>query len=158
MARYASGTNVSVDKSRSELDRLLSRYGAAQRVMGADDMNGEAFVGFSIHDRTVRLRIPLPKMADFATKYDGRSRGRRKVSQEIQIKLHEQACRERWRVFVLLVKAKLEAVHLGLSTIEREFLADIYLPDGRTVGQVMTGVLEEAYATGRVPKLPAYNG
>jgi hypothetical protein len=158
MNRYASGTGVSVDRSRAELDRLLSRYGASKRLTSVDDENGEAYVGFFIHERTVKLRIPLPKLNDFATKYDGRSQGQRKVSQEAQAKLYEQACRERWRVFVLLVKAKLETVELGLSTVEREFMADICLPNGRTVGQLMESVIQDAYATGKVPKLPAYTG
>jgi hypothetical protein len=40
----------------------------------------------------------------------------------------DQAYRERWRWLVLLTKAKLEIVRVGVSTCEREFFADLLLP------------------------------
>ena len=36
---------------------------------------------------------------------------------------HDQACRQRWRALLLVIKAKLEAVTAGISTVETEFLA-----------------------------------
>ena len=42
---------------------------------------------------------------------------------------YDQACRQRWRALLLVIKAKLEAVTAGISTIETEFLANIVLPD-----------------------------
>lgn len=65
----------------------------------------------------------------------------------------DQVARERWRALVLLVKAKLELVALGISTVEREFLADIALPDGRTVHEAMRELLQRAYETGDMPPL-----
>ena len=47
----------------------------------------------------------------------------------------EQACRQRWRALLLIIRAKLEAAEAGISTLETEFLANIVLPDGRTAGQ-----------------------
>lgn len=156
MSRYATGTGVAVDRSKAELEKVLSKYGASKRLLGADDDKGEAYVIFEIEGRQVRLQIPLPKLRDFAFKYDGRAKRDKEQEPEVQMRDHEQACRERWRVFVLLVKAKLEAVELGLSTIEREFLADIYLPSGQTVGQVMKAALAKAYKTGKMPALPSF--
>jgi hypothetical protein len=69
------------------------------------------------------------------------------------MKQWEQGCRARWRQLYLLVKAKIEAVSIGLSTVEREFLADVYLPDGRTVGEALAPQLAEAYANGTFPRL-----
>jgi hypothetical protein len=42
---------------------------------------------------------------------------------------------------VLSVKAKLAAIDAGISSIEREFLADIVTNDGRTVMERMVPVL-----------------
>jgi len=58
----------------------------------------------------------------------------------------ENERRQRWRVMVMVTKAKLEAVACGISTIEREFLSDIVLPDGRTVAETMTPVIRKATA------------
>jgi hypothetical protein len=65
----------------------------------------------------------------------------------------EQVEREHWRALLLLVKAKLEFVAGGLSTVEREFLAHVVLPNGSTVGDEIAPRLEQAYATGSVPLL-----
>lgn len=147
---YAKGTSVSVEKSKAELDKLLAKAGASQRMMGSDDEAGAAFAFFSLSGRQVRIRIPLPKLTDRAVTNDGR--GHRRNAEGIRV-AHEQASRERWRQLLLLVKAKLEAIALGLSTVEREFLADIYLVDGRTVHQALVEDLDRMYRDGAMPKL-----
>jgi hypothetical protein len=47
----------------------------------------------------------------------------------------------------------MEAVDTGISTIEREFLSYIVLPDGQTVGEWMAPQLETAYTQGNMPVL-----
>ncbi|WP_437958551.1 hypothetical protein WME76_02075 [Sorangium sp. So ce119] len=145
---YAKGTEVSVERSKAELDGLLSRAGATQRGVVQDDVAGTETVVFAMAGRHVRLALPLPKLASVVV----RSRGRRSW-EEARRRAWEQQCRERWRAMVLLVKAKLETIALGLSTVEREFLADLYLPDGSTVGEALRPQLEEAYRSGSMPKL-----
>jgi hypothetical protein len=54
---------------------------------------------------------------------------------------------------VLLVKAKLELVALGMSSVEREFLADLMLPDGRRVHQAIESDIVASYLTGKLPPL-----
>ena len=49
--------------------------------------------------------------------------------------------------------SQLEGVALGITTVEEEFLAHIYLPDGRTVGEFMRPQIEESYSTGRMPPM-----
>lgn len=149
MMSYADGTTVAVERSKAELDRLLSKHGATQRMIGSDDDAGFAFVVFRLAERHVRLRVPLPRIDDVEA-----PRRRLRVSPgEARAKAHEQLCRERWRAVVLLVKAKLELVALGLSTVEREFLADIFLPDGRTVHEFLREPLRQAYLGGTMPPL-----
>lgn len=146
--RYATQTGVSVEKSKAELERTLSRYGATQ-FMTAWDASGQAVVAFLMSRRMVQFRMNLPPVSDFEKTPGGRRR--RKASD--QQRAHEQACRSYWRAFNLVVKAKLEAVEAGISTFEEEFLAHIMLPDGSTVGPWMAPQLEVAYTKHKMPRL-----
>ena len=65
----------------------------------------------------------------------------------------EQACRQRWRALLLIIRAKLEAAESGITTLESEFLANIVLPDGGTLGQWLAPQIDEAYGTGRMPPM-----
>jgi len=65
----------------------------------------------------------------------------------------EQASRERWRQIVLLLKAKLELVRLGVSTVEKEFMADMVLPNGETVNVALGREIAAALALGAMPTL-----
>ena len=48
---------------------------------------------------------------------------------------------------MLVIKARLEAVTAGISTIETEFLANIVLPDNTTAGEWMLPQIDRAYRT-----------
>ena len=50
---------------------------------------------------------------------------------------HERACRQRWHALFMAIKATLETVTSGISTIEAEFLANIVLPSTTTAGDWM---------------------
>ncbi len=143
---YAEGTTVPVEKTRADIERLLSRHGAAQLGIVTDAERGLAMVLFTLANRQIRMRVPLPRLDDVR-------QSARRGSHDGHVARWEQLSRERWRAVLLLVRAKLELVELGLSTIEREFLADIALPDGQTVGEVLHPRLEEAYMTGRMPPM-----
>ena len=88
-----------------------------------------------------RGRIPV---------YPGR---RNERSEKAQYDAWEQACRQRWRALLLVVKAKLEAIETGIATFDGEFMANIVLPGGGTVGDWMTPQIERAYLTGAVPAM-----
>ena len=58
-----------------------------------------------------------------------------------------------------MIKAKLETVESGISTVEAEFLANIVLPDTTTAGDWMIPPIDAAYRTGEMPPmLPAAGG
>ena len=65
----------------------------------------------------------------------------------------EQEVRRRWRVFVIAIKAKLELIAAGVSTVDREFLADLLLPDGTTVSSRLIPELDRALERGKLPAL-----
>jgi hypothetical protein len=54
---------------------------------------------------------------------------------------------------LLLIKAKLEAVTSGITSIDEEFMPNICLPDGRTVGEFIQPQIEESYRTGQMPPM-----
>lgn len=149
MSQYAANTEVSVEKSRSEIERTLSRYGASKFGYGRDDTRGIASIQFEANNRHVRFVLTLPSKNNEEFRW---TPSRRKVrSPEQREKAWEQACRQRWRALALCVKAKLEAVEAGISEFEQEFMAHIVLPGGRTVGEVMSPQIEHAYDTGDMP-------
>lgn len=147
MPTYARDTSVSVQQSQLEMERTLERYGATGFMRGWDQQN--AFVAFELKGRRIRFIVPMPDRGKFATTENGRKR----TSQNAMQAAWEQACRQRWRAFNLVVKAKLEAIDSGISTLEDEFMAFIQLPSGQTVGQWMQPQIEAAYQTGVMPPL-----
>ena len=149
---YAEKTSVSVSKTRAEIEELVQRYGADQFVSGYKA--NIAIIGFTMAGRQIRFVLPLPDQKEYW--YTPGRRQRR--TDEAAHAAWEQACRARWRALYLIIKAKLEAVESGLSTVEKEFLYDIVLPDGRTAGEWMAPQIAEAYETGRMPAmLPMIN-
>lgn len=143
MTRYAQNTSVPVERSRNEIENTLARYGASQFMYG---WNAEgALIAFVVGDdaekRQVRFQLPLPSRDE--RRFTHHSRGQRTATEAER--QWEQACRQRWRALLLVVKAKLEAVESGIATFEDEFLAYIMLPDGGTVGELLGPQIAAAY-------------
>lgn len=61
--------------------------------------------------------------------------------------------RRRWRALLLLLKAKIEVIMAGDSTVEREFLAHVMLPNGVTMEDWSRDQLCRVYADGSMPPL-----
>lgn len=132
MAEFAARTKVPADRTRLEIEGLMRNRGADQFFSGAD--SERAVLSFRIGGRHIRFALPLG---------DARN---------------EQHRRSRWRALLLVIKAKLEAIDIGILTIEDAFLADTVLPDRRTVAEVMQPQIESAYGSGKMPPLLGYSG
>ena len=145
---YARNTTVSAIRTRNEIEETLERYGAdgfAYATQGS-----LATVIFAVANRRIRFVLELPDQEDFRyTNY----RQPRLRSAQAQHEAHDQACRQRWRALLLVVKAELEAVTAGISTIETEFLANILLLDNSTAGEWMLPQIDRAYRTSKMPPL-----
>ncbi len=154
MIKYAANTSVSSNKSRDEIERTLTKYGA-NSFMYAWEGNS-AVIGFRMQHKMVRLMLRMPHLSDreFITTPTGRQR-----SASTAVLAHQQAIRQRWRSLSLVVKAKLEAVESGITTFEEEFLAHILLPDNTTAGDYLLPQIEKVYETGEMPAmLPMLEG
>ena len=147
---FASNTSVPVEKSRSEIEQLLVRYGAPQFISGWTQ--DQAAIGFVFGTRHIRIALPLPNPDDKEFK---RTPARHQLrSPKAAREAWEQACRSRWRALLLVVKAKLEAVEVGISTIEEEFLAWTVVPgSGATVFEEIGSSLAASIESGERPRL-----
>lgn len=145
--RYAETTTVPVERSQHELGTLLRKAGA-EAVMTAWDATQGAGVRFRMDGVYAQLIVPHPSPERMATLVKARPR-------TLRVDLEEQEERRCWRALLLLVKAKLEAIAGDITTMEREFMPDLLLSDGRRLEQWAAPALAEMYQTGRLPALPA---
>lgn len=143
--RYAEGTTVSTERSRLELEKLLRRFGAS--AFGYWWEHGAEQVAFTIAGRNVRITVPIPEAeSELFTVTPG---GKRR-SEAAALEAYAAEVRRRWRSLLLVIKAKLAAVDDGISTLDREFLADVVLATGETFGEWIAPQLDEI-DQGKIP-------
>lgn len=131
MTRYASQTEVPVDKSKRVIEQLLRQHGADQYHTGWDATRD--IIEFGWQGKQIRFVLPRPKREAFRLSRGGWARSARQIDAAI-----EQADRQRWRALYLVVRAKLEAVEAGIAVFEEEFMAFIVVPgENRTVGEIL---------------------
>ena len=133
MAEYAARTKIPADRTRLDIEALMKRRGADQFFSG--DNGQTAILAFRLNGRHIRFSLPLT--------------GTRSAQQ----------VRSRWRALWLVIKAKLEAIDIGILTVEDAFLGETILPDRQTVAEYMRPQISAAYQSGQMPKaLPYYGG
>ena len=94
----------------------------------------------------LQIMLVMPSIDDFA-----RTPRNARRTAAAQRSAWEQACRQCWRALLLIILAKLEAVESGITTLESESLANISLPDARTIGEWLAPQIQEAYGTESMP-------
>jgi len=135
MGRFASSTSVSVERTKIEIERMLQKYQASAFGIGWD--SDKAMVTFKVKSLQIRFLLPYPgrKNERYKTK---KVRGfTRSLTETQKEEVYEQDVKARWRALNLVIKAKLEAVECGISTIEDEFMSYIVMPnaDDTTIGE-----------------------
>lgn len=146
---YAEDTSVPVEKTRAEIEMMITRFGANRFMTGTEP--GRAYIGFEMRGKVVRFVLPLPDQKEkrfWQTPAYGNTRAPEKA-----YKAWEQACRAAWRALGLCIKAKLEAVRQNITTFEHEFLAHFVLPNGQTMAEHFLPQLEEMVKAGQMPRL-----
>lgn len=125
--RYARDTDVPPEQSRLEIERLLTAYGATH--FGYFSEPKKVSVVFQFGKLPVRLDMPLPDPQHKDVRYiNGRARTPKQQASAL-----DKLTRQSWRVLLLLIRAKLEAIEAHISSPEKEFLADIVLPNGTRI-------------------------
>lgn len=125
--RFAEDTKVPVSRSMEELKARLRKAGADQ--IAVFESAAQSAVGFTLSGRMYRLTAKTNPKAPSPGQDERRA----------------------WRLLLLLAKAKLEAVADGATTVEREFMADLILPDGQTMSAWAAPQLQIAYETKAMP-------
>jgi hypothetical protein len=128
VGNYAAQTKVPADRSRAEVEKILKRYGATH--FGYANMPGVVMIAFESKGRRVRFKVPVPDQEKAP-----------------------QAHRQKWRAMVLAIKSKLESVESGIEQFDEAFLAQIVLPDGRTMGEAVVPQIAKSYTSGTMPPL-----
>lgn len=132
MAEYAARTKIPADRTRLDIEAMMQKRGADQFFSGNDGKI--AILAFRLHGRHIRFSLPLV--------------GARSAQQ----------VRSRWRGLLLVIKAKLEAIDLGILTLEDAFIGETVLPDRQTVTEYMRPQITAAYRSGEMPKALPYYG
>lgn len=142
---YAAQTKVPISKTKTDIEELLAKHGAVGFAYATE--GDRALIAFNMGGRRVQIMLVVPSIDDFPR--TPRNTRRTAAAQQSG---WGQACRQRWRA-LLIIRAKLEAVESGITTLESEFLANLVLPDGVTVGDWLAPQIDEAYGTGRMPPM-----
>lgn len=145
MARYAEGTRVSVASSRGEITGILTKHGCDRMGWGTEP-DGDTLV-FVLGGHQFRFKITKPTLEDVRKQEQAAGKDFRYIADDAWPRKVEAEWMRRWRAHVLLIKAKLEFIEGGDTTLEREFLPYAVLKDGRTLGELVE--------TGGLPLLAA---
>ena len=143
MNRYARNTQVSVDRSRTEIEHQLDRFGAS--AFGYYKDRSSAMIQFRYRGAMVRISVPIPAKDDreFTVSPAGRKR-----TEAIALAAWQQEIRRRWRSLAAVVKAMLVGIEDGVLTFEQAFLPYFVWGDGRTTAEKMLGTIKKFLAAG----------
>lgn len=146
---YAQNTEVSVEKSKGEIEALISKAGADEFASGTRP--GQSMIQFKLQGRVIRFVLPLPNKGD--PSFARSPGGRRWRDADGQYKAWEQACREKWRALFLSIKAKLYSIETGIEQFDSAFMAQIVMPNGRTMEELCVPMIAQAYERGTMPDM-----
>jgi len=153
-SKYAKNTSVAVGRTKAEIEKTLRKYEADNIVFGESKKLSKAFVQFEYRKLNIEITIRLP---DSGEKRFWRTPSGRKTRTLDQATIEwGKACRQQWRVLLLLIKAQLEAIENDVISAQDAFLPWLRLPTGRTLGAEISPHIESMIKTGNVPKLLAF--
>ena len=136
MRRYAEGTTVTVQSSRGEITGILAKHGCERFATGTEP--GGDTLQFMLGGKSFRFFIERPTAQSLYERWkadgDKTARQLQYLPNDAQV---DAEWRRRWRAHVLLIKAKLEFIEGGDTTLEQEFLPYVVMKDGRTVGELI---------------------
>jgi hypothetical protein len=152
----SADTGTPVTNSRTQLEKMLRRYGATAFAVSTDYEEQRIVVSFRVPDSPgskalVPVRLEL-SIADVATALYGPL----KTDQSWRLSSLEQAERVAWRHLVLWVDAACSASSAGMQSMSEAFFAHVLVraPDGQ-VKKVSAMMNEAAGEGGYRALLPA---
>ncbi len=142
-------TNVAVEKSQSEIRKLLIDFGASEFQFGegvrADNNERWSGISFRHNEHTVMMQVPLkdPDAAQVKLHKEKAHRAHTRTLAEIEREYWEQEERRIWRVLFWSLKARMIAIDEGVEEFEQAFLAHLVDPaTGITLWQHIQPAIE----------------
>jgi hypothetical protein len=154
--RFAQDTIVAIQKSRGEIQNILTQWGA-EGIRWTDDLKGDQVIleftwGTGGFEFMARFHIELPQEEDLhADAIDGRTK---KLNKNKLKKLMAQRGKREHRVLLLFLKGAFEAIEEGIMTPEQLFLPHLVGKDGRTVTEAISRQLPVLLTNGATALLP----
>ena len=141
---YASGTQVSSERTRIEMERLVLQYGADEfhTMVGKT----QAGIAFTYQNYRIQMTVPLPDRDD--ERFAQTPSGRKSRTKEAAYKAWDAEVRRKWRSLGAVVKALLIAVEEEVMTFEKAFMPYI-LVGGKLVSEYVLPGLAKAIADGK---------
>ena len=120
-------------RAMDEIQKHLRQFGCSKFATGEDYDTGEIFIQFEHRGRCINMKASANGYAEAWLKENPYNRRRRCTPQEHTRKAMEIGATAIYSVLRDAIKAQLVLVEIGIRKFEAAFLADIMLPDGRTV-------------------------
>ena len=139
---YAEGTEVTIRRSQDEITRVLKKVGAVRIVATEDEPANAGVIMFELHARRIQVAIPYPALTE--RRFHNWPRMKPETAWEAEK-------RRLWRVAVIRLKVDLETTEGDAAAFQQRLLPYTVLPNGRTVGDVVTGEVDQAIQTGTMP-------
>jgi hypothetical protein len=121
-----------VDKSRGEISGILAQHGCDRMAWGTEPAADT--LQFTLGGHLFRFVIKKPTPEEMLERDGGEYTYPRNVDWKLKA---ADEWRRRWRAHVLLIKAKLEFIEGGDTTLELEFMPYTVLKSGQTLGELI---------------------
>lgn len=149
--KYAAGTDVAPSRTLEQIEAMLVKYGCSEFSYARLDSGKTFEISFRIQNTFVRSTMVMPNREQFF--HTSRNPWTKRPESAIE-RDWLQACRSRWRVLHLAIKAKLALIDEGISTVEREFLSDVVTGTGETIGDILIPKIV-ALTSGHMIEIPS---
>lgn len=126
--QFASKTDVPVERTRMDIEKMLRSYGATGFVIGWHQQRQQ--IGFVIDGLQIRFTFDSPTAEDCCRRANGDRLPEYQHKGAI-----EQAERTLWRELHRMIQGKLIAAFSPYRTVYEEFHADIVLANGQTFSE-----------------------
>lgn len=147
---FASDTEVPVDRSRAEINKLLTDWKCASIGWIEHLEEGVVSVEFTWNRDgaiyRVRFTLRIPATITLSKSYWDHATNKFRFDRPLNDDQKKQAWRSAHRLLLLKLKADLNAAQQGLAKAEEIFLPWMVDRDGRTVSDVILPRLRESYA------------
>lgn len=149
--RYAEGTSVGIDRTISEIQKLVKAHKATSwRYEEVDDVTpAYRTISFVLQGRLIRFTVEEAPLSEFKRTPTGLLR-----TDASMVKVADEENRRRWRAVLLYVKASIEAMYSGVPQLRHALLPYVVMEDDESVGDKVEAQFAEQERRREIHMLP----